>query len=199
MPTNNIQRDRKLFALIAEGNATAFTEVFRLYYDQLRFNALRILKSEYWAEEVVQEAFAQIWTNRATLIDLDAPVPYLFRMVANRCFDRIRKNELDIRLQYSIGLLSSSHNSVIQPHDFDLTVLKKLIKGALEQLSQQQKIIYELQSEELLSYQEIADKLGLSRNTVRNHMAKAIQSVRSYIKQHGSELFFILLTVLIIL
>ena len=51
-----------------------------------------------------------------------------------------------------------------------------------------------MQYTEFLSYQEIADKLGLSRHTVRNHMAKAIQSVRSYVEQHGGELLVLQLS-----
>lgn len=197
MNNSDLQDNRQLFGRIAEGDGAAFTTVFHLYYDQLCRNAKRILKSEYGAEEVVQEAFLQLWNNRNTLSALDAPVSYLFRITANRCFDRIRKQELDIRTQYNIRIASSTDASTEQEHGLDLAIIKKLLQEAIDLLPPQQKAVYQLQQQEELSYQEIADRLSLSRNTVRNHMARAIESIRAYLLRHGQEflVFFLFLKI----
>lgn len=194
MDTSNSIQDQHLFRQIAEGDAVAFSKLFRLHYSALHTNALRILKSEFWAEEAVQDAFVQLWASRDTLPDIGAPKSYLYRIVANRCFDRLRKNDAEIRLQYGINILATQNATVAQQHGFDLAVLQGLINQALEQLPPQQQQVYRMQYTEFLSYQEIADKLGISRHTVRNHMAKAIQAVRAYVVEHGGELMGLLLT-----
>lgn len=194
MDNSNSLQDQILFKQIAEGDAVAFSKLFRLHYAQLHANALRILKSEFWAEEAVQDCFVQLWASRELLPDIDAPKSYLYRIVANRCFDRLRKNDAELRLQYGINLLATQQLTVAQEHGFDLAVLQDLVNKALEQLPPQQQLIYKMQYTEFLSYQEIADKLGLSRHTVRNHMAKAIQSVRAYVEQHGGELLVLQLS-----
>lgn len=194
MDNSNPLLDQHLFRQIAEGDAVAFSKLFRLHYPALHANALRILKSEFWAEEAVQESFVQLWASRDGLAEIDAPKSYLYRIVANRCFDRLRKNDAEVRLQYGINLLAMQNATVAQQHGFDLAVLNDLVTKALEQLPPQQQQIYRMQYTEYLSYQEIADKLGLSRHTVRNHMAKAIQSVRAYVAEHGGELLVLQLS-----
>jgi RNA polymerase sigma-70 factor (ECF subfamily) len=62
--------------------------------------------------------------------------------------------------------------------------LARLHQEAIRQLPPQKRIIYTLSRDEELTYEEIAQKLHLSRNTVRNHMTDAIRSVRGYITGH---------------
>lgn len=177
--------DRTLFLRIAEGDGRAFTELFNLCFEPLKWNALKLLKSEFWAEEIVQEVFTQLWRNRQQLAAVEAPVAYLYRMTANRSLDRIRRDALEVRMQYAVNKALHGDPDIFQENKYDLKFVERLISEAIGRLPDQGRRIFELQQKEGLSYQEIADRLGLSKNTVRNHMVKNLQVIRTYMRQHG--------------
>jgi RNA polymerase sigma-70 factor (family 1) len=191
LPENQPYNERELFARIANGDGVAFTELFRLYFEPLKWNALKILKSEFWAEEIVQEVFMQLWSNRDKLVDVESPAAYLFKVTANRCLDRIRRQELEVKMQYVVNKALHRDASSVQENSYDLDLIETLIKEAVQQLPEQGRLVFELQRNKGLSYQEIADRLGISRNTVRNHMVKSLHFIRSYLRQKG-EIFVLL-------
>lgn len=153
-----------------------------------------MLKSEFWAEEIVQEVFTQVWTSRSKLAEIESPAAYLFKITANRCLDRIRRQELEIKMQYLVNKALTREANTFQENSYDLNLIEKLIKEAVQQLPAQGKLVFELHRNKGLSYQEIADQLQISKNTVRNHMVKALHFIRSYLRNKG-ELTLLLFSV----
>lgn len=188
MESNSLHTDKTLFALVAAGDSSAYRILFERYYDRLRFNAMKFLKSTYWAEEIVQEVFLWVWDNRNTLVEIDHPGAWLYRIVSNKCFDRSRKQELEIRVLYAIQVAAEKQPTTEQQHAYDLKVLQQLIAAAVANLSPQQRLIYTLKEKEGLSYKEIGAQLGISPHTVHNHLNRAYQAVRNYLLEHGDYL-----------
>jgi len=186
-----LHSELELFRRISEGDTDAFTILFRQYFEPLKWNAAKLLKSDFWAEEVVQDVFTQLWSGRERLAEVQSPDAYLFRITANRCFDRIRRQALEVKIQYLITHVIRPEATSNQQNSYDLNVIEKLIREAVDQLPAQQKLVFELQRNKELSYQEIADQLRISRNTVRNHMVKALQAIRTHLASKGE--FFLLL------
>ncbi|SEW51574.1 RNA polymerase sigma-70 factor [Chitinophaga arvensicola] len=188
MPEKDLHTDQLLFVSIADGDGHAFAQLFRQYYEPLRANAYKLMKSAFWAEEVVQEVFLYVWAERKTLVEIDQPAAYLYRVTANRCLNRLRRQELESRMQYFVSqALHDSHHDDLSGY----RKLEKLITEATGRLPAQQQRIFRLQQEEGLSYQEIASRLGISKNTVRNHMVQTLKSIRQYLQQYGD--FYLLL------
>lgn len=185
MGNNDIHTDKTLFQTIAQGDAAAYTILFGRYFEQLRWRALKLLKSDVWAEEIVEEVFLQLWINRESLSAVEIPHAYLYKLTNNRCFDRIRRQRLEVEMQYAVSQALHGEAPPAVDAQYDLANLEKLIREAVEQLPPQRKLIYRLQQEEGLSYQEIADQLGLSRNTVRNQVSRTLQAIRNYLQQKG--------------
>lgn len=190
----NIQRDRDLFVRIANGEGKAFRILFDLYYAQLRINAFRMLHNEFWAEEVAQEVLAKVWAKRDELPLIDHPAGWLFRVSANESLGLIRRQSRDPLYQYFL--------QVVQQHEihpnYDADLLQKLVMQAVELLPKQQQLSYKMKQEQELSYKEIADQMGISANTVRNHLIQAYQFIRKFIQEHG-EFFPILIYILSVL
>ena len=69
-----------------------------------------------------------------------------------------------------------------------LNDLKFIISRALEQLTPRQRKIFEMSREAQLSHKEIAGELGISVNTVQEHISSSLKIIRTYlIKYSGSE------------
>jgi RNA polymerase sigma-70 factor (ECF subfamily) len=182
---NRLHNIKELFIRIAEGDGAAFTELFRNYFEQVKWNALKILKSEFWAEEIVQEVFMQVWANREKLPEIESPAAYLFKITANRCIDRIRRQDLEIKMQYLVSRALHKETNAFQENLYDLDLTEKLIREAIRQLPEQGRRVFELHRNEGLSYQEISNRLNITSNTVRNHMVKDLHFIRSYLREKG--------------
>ncbi len=59
---------------------------------------------------------------------------------------------------------------------------QKLINEAVQQLPPQQRIVFQLSKQNDLSYEEIARQMHLSKNTVRNHLAEAMKTIRFFLR-----------------
>jgi len=178
--------EKALFSRIASNDTFAFRELYDKYFPILRFNAAKILKSALWSEEVSQEVLLYIWENRKKLPTIENPKAWLFRIASNKCLDRIRRQGVEIRAQYVIQ--NVSYEEPRGWHDYNL--VRQLIAEAVHQLPEQQRQAYNLQLEEL-DYKHIAERMGISPNTVRNHLVRAYAAIRQHLVRQGIPLFII--------
>lgn len=185
--------EKELFVRIANGDENAYSEIFRLYFEPLRSNAFKLLKSAFWAEEIIQEVFLHLWIHRDQLTEVEAPASYLYKITAYRCLNRMRRQALEIKMQYFVKKVLHGTSDSRQENSYDLKRVEMLIAEAVAQLPEQQRRIFLLQQEEELNYQEIAARLGISKNTVRNHMVRTLRSIRHNLKQQ-KDLFLLLLS-----
>ena len=174
--------DRDLFHLIAGDNEAAFAELFRRYDRRIYPFVLKMIKSEAQAEEITQEIFIKIWRYRDKLIPIDQPEAYIFTIAARHTLDQIRKrlNENKM-LQRLSATLAPAHNDTEEA--LLLRDKEALVQQAIELLPPQQKTVYLLSRQQGLSYEEISREMGISVNTVRNHLVKALQSLRTWLDQ----------------
>lgn len=189
LPNDSSHIDQPLLCLISEGDEQAFRVLFDHYKDRFYFVALKMTRLDYIAEEMVQEVFLKIWRNRETLHGIDNPDAYFFTMLYRRVYQYYKKEALDKKLLQEAKNTSSSENAT------EASVLaresKMLLEAAILKLPPQQQLIYRLNKMEGFSYNEIADKLHLSPNTVRNHLATAVRSIRIHLR-HLGELGFVI-------
>jgi RNA polymerase sigma-70 factor (ECF subfamily) len=191
MNSNSSQDDKALFIRIANGDGESFTVLFKRYFDRLKWNAVKMLKSEFWAEEIIQDVFMQLWTNRERLIDIESPSAYLFHITANRCLDRIRHQNREVKAQYLLNQAHFDQPGSLQQNSYDIRLIETMINEAVRLLPEKGRQVFKLQRTGNFSYQEIADQLGISKNTVRNHMVKSLHFIRVYLAEKGE--FFLLI------
>jgi RNA polymerase sigma factor (sigma-70 family) len=58
------------------------------------------------------------------------------------------------------------------------------VRAAINQLPEQQRRIYKLSREAGLTYDEIAAELNISRNTVKEHLRRAVSGIKAYLEMH---------------
>lgn len=179
---------------LAEGNEGAFRELFDQYKSSFYAIAFRMLRRADMAEEIVQEAFVQIWVKRQHIAEAKNPSGYLITILHNCVYAYFRKYAKERRMQ---SLFAESR----QEHDPgpEWILLEKEHRGVIEKiinrLPPQQKLIYKLAKQEGISREKIANQLNLSPNTVRNHLAAAVEYLRISLKKG---IFGLLLTIQII-
>lgn len=171
----------QLFNLIAKDNQHAFDKVFELYQSKVFGIAIKVLKDQIFAEEVTQEVFIGLWTNRKKLEHILTPDAYLFRVTKNKCIDYLRKITTDKK---NISIIWENLNAPIQIEpDIDLNEIKNKLQSAIQQLPTKRKEIFILSRVFEMDYATIASKSGISINTVKTHIKLALKDLRSSLLQ----------------
>lgn len=177
------ENEIELLQKLTEGDSAAFRQIYECYQGRVFLFAYRLTKSKASAEEVVQEVFVKLWEKREKVkIDKNFSA-YMLTMAKNLVLDGLKKAAYDRKVQQRIyhqmqALRNTTAEQMIQKE------LDRLHRQAIDALSPQRRNVYILSREEEMSYQEIADKLGISRNTVRNLMVEALESIREHISRH---------------
>ena len=193
MCADNFSEERSLILRLTEGDEDAFCELYATYKNRLIYFAMRFLKSREYAEDVFQDAFTVVWQSRR-FINPDASFSsYLYTIMRNRILNQLRNDANEEKLKESI-LSQALDYTEDTKREVMLNDLKSLISHALQQLTSRQREIFEMSREAQLSNKEIADKLGISVNTVQEHISTSLKLIRTYlIKYSGSEYVDLLL------
>lgn len=163
-----------------------FAGIFKTYEYRLYALAVKLTKSDLYARDIIQEVFLKLWEHRESISSIDNIEAWLYRLTENKVIDFLRKAAADGRLKEALwNKLPGNQQSV---HAVEVKEYDHIIQKAIDQLPSQRKLIYYLNREEGLNYQQIANELHISRHTVKNQLSTALQSIRRFLAQ-GTRFF----------
>ncbi|MNY28271.1 ECF RNA polymerase sigma factor RpoE [compost metagenome] len=168
---------------LKEGNEKAFRQLFDLYYQDIYGYSISLLKSKEAAEENVQDVFMKVWMHRENLNLEQSFKSYIFTIARNQAFNTLNKAANDIALKEAI-FYESQKSHEYGDYSIREADCKKLRKQAMNQLPPKRKQIFKMSRKKGMSYEEISQELGISINTVRNQMSKALESMRVFFHVH---------------
>lgn len=169
--------DLQLIALLKNDDRKAFAEIYIRYADHLtNFTSAKIQHFED-ASDLIQDLFVKFWEQRKDVkIDRDLKA-YLFSVARYRIIDKIRKNSTHQAYATMIQELAIRYESFVE-QELEAKEMQKRINHSLGQLSPRVKQVYTMTREENLSIQEIAKKLEVSQQTVKNQLSSALKHLR---------------------
>lgn len=175
---------------LREGKESAFQQIYHSLAPRVYGFAYSFLKNKVQSEEVVQEAFILLWENRLKLLH-DKPLePYLFTISKRLVLDIFRKATSTNAMRENLILkISEMHNETEER--IILSDLMFFAEKAIQELPKQQQLVFRLSRFEGLSYEEIGERLNLSRNTVKNHLVIAVKTLKTQFS--NQELIYTLL------
>ncbi len=173
-------READLWLSVCKGSIDAFNLLFKEHHRSLCISALVILKNEKIAEDIVQDVFLKVWTKKEEIKDINNIVGYLYTSVRNACFDELRKT----RFTEDIIEVELSDQALDPFHSVQIKELGKHLKEASESLPGQCREIFELVHIDGKKYQEVADQLGISINTVKTQLKRALVKMRGIMEKY---------------
>ena len=165
---------------LAAGNHEVFQRVFGMFQPKVHAFALGLIKNATDADDITQMVFIKLWTNRAKLSGVENLDSYIFTITKNTVLNFIaqrRLPELDIDALRNAAATGATPQEQIEASD-----LKLLIDMVVEQMPAQRQTVYRLSREEGLSNDEIAQRLGIQKKTVENHLNLALGEIREMLK-----------------
>jgi RNA polymerase sigma-70 factor (family 1) len=157
-----------------------FADLFKKHEYRLHTLVLKLTRSNQYARDIIQEVFLKLWEHRAQIHTIQNVEAWLYRLTENKVIDFLRKAAADSRLKETIWKNQPDHLNETEDHVV-AREYGQIIQKAVDQLPPQRKLIYQLNREKGLNYQEIADRLAISKHTVKNQLSTALQSIRGFL------------------
>lgn len=179
-------KEEILLGRLKSNDEQAFQEVYHHYHPQLFSFAFRYLKCDVRSEDVVQDAFMKLWDHRQRL---ESNIKgFLFTTAKNRAINKIRNNKR--KRNHHNQLMYVSDSSVSGTADVLIySDYTRILQEALDSLPEGKRTIFDLKTTDGLSNQAVADKLGITINTVKSQYYQASRYVKKYLDEHAGIAF----------
>lgn len=185
VPLYNTYTDRELLNGVASGDIAAFKQLFDQYKMRLYSFVLKMTHSKADAEEIVQEVFTKLWTNRATLHEVEFPGKYIYTIARNKTLNHLARAARDQQLQQQLWVnVSQYHNTteeLLQAQES-----QRLINEAISLLSPQRQTIFRLSREQGLTHEEIGAQLGLSKSRIKNILVEVLKHIKDHLARYAA-------------
>jgi RNA polymerase sigma-70 factor, ECF subfamily len=179
--------DVELMLRVRDGDTTAFRQLFARHADPVVNFATRFVTNRDRAEELVQDAFFQIFRARKRYEPRARFATFLYRVVTNLCLNELRRFEYQGKLEPLEGNPGPEGEPTRElPDEGAVTAHETLvgreaagrIQAVLDRLPMSQKTALLLSRVEGFSYQEVADTLETSVSAVKSLIFRATQTLR---------------------
>ena len=152
-----------------QGEKEAFELIVKLWQKPLLVFAMRYLDQEIDAWDAVQETWVSVIKGLNELQNPSLFVSWLYRILTYKCIDRIRKKQAEERLL---------KNAPIEPESFKTSTESESLSQAIDELSDEHKVLVTLRFGQGLKIGEIAAMLNIAEGTVKSRLHRALARLR---------------------
>lgn len=185
-----------LLPRVRKGDRAAFDELVMAYRKQAFSVAYRMVKNQSDAEDLSQEAFIKAYQNIGRFEGNSSFYTWFYRILINLCLDFLRKNKrrpekTSIDWDENGDCAAESNPAFAAPASMNPD--EQVIRGeagneilkAMEKLSPQQKLVFQLKHMDGFKIGEIAEITGQSEGTVKTHLFRAMERLKSSLTERG--------------
>lgn len=159
---------------LKEGSKEAFCRIMDMYKDRIYGIAYRVTGSAQDAEDILQETFLKLWKFRQDINTEGELYPWIKRVALNMSIDyRRKKKREDKRIEENMEQPQEKINTNVQ---------EQVTQLALDSLDEDKRSVFLLRVIGGYSYQEIAQRLGLSIGTVMSRLHRARKELYPKVK-----------------
>lgn len=181
---DNLNDEQQAIQRAQRGDVTAFNALVLRYQDRVFTLAYRIMGERHSAADAAQETFISAYRRLDTYRGGNFP-SWLLRIATNTCYDELRrrKRRPATSLEELPGAESDDGPPLPAASDTPEQVVQQgelsaAIQNCITGLGDDQRMVLVLSDVQGLSYQEIADQLGVQLGTVKSRLSRARLGVR---------------------
>lgn len=176
-------KDSYLLEKLKAGDKDAFDIFFVKYYKLLVANALFFIRDEQGAKDVVQEFLFEFW-HKKLYMRLEGDIKgYLYRCVQHKCFNVQRRRTLEQKVATLSGLNKIEAEEENEEKEERLARLQE----ALNDLPPQRREVLQRVYFEERKYQDAANEIGISLNTLKTHLKFGMKNLREKLKRQSPD------------
>jgi len=187
----NSSSDEELISLLKERDYYAFSEIYARYWNRLYIQAYKVLKSSDESCDVVQDVFTNIWV-KAKSLEIKNVDAYLFSAVRYKSIKVITSSN---KKEVFVSELAKLGEGVTNDNAKEQLLFKEAhisLEYEISQLPPKMQHVYRKGKIEGLSYKQIAEEMGISENSVKTTMFRAMEQLRKKLTPYMGLLLFFL-------
>ncbi|WP_322518544.1 RNA polymerase sigma factor [Chitinophaga sancti] len=192
--------DSQLLGLIKTGNQQAFAALVHRYWEDLYTHIHARLKQEEDTKDVLQEIFITVWKKRDTILpDENGRLgSYLFAAARYCIIDHCSRPDTPVYNEEFFAETIPQHTTISALEILETKEMEEQVNEALNRMPERICLPYRLSRYQQLSTREIALRLSLSEQTVKNNISITLRYLRTYLKEHNDIAGIFLIIVFII-
>ncbi|MDD3788559.1 MAG: RNA polymerase sigma factor [Petrimonas sp.] len=169
-------------------NNDKFHQVILPLKDKLYRLALSIVRDETEAEDIVQDVLLKLWSKRNEWNDIENMEAYCYRSIKNLSFDRLTYNSLRKTDNIEPDKEHLAFVDNITPHlEFVQQEQRSIIYKCIDELSDNQKLVFQLREVEGMSYRNIAETLEISEELVKISLFRARKKLKELLEKYNND------------
>ncbi|WP_257669380.1 RNA polymerase sigma factor [Parapedobacter tibetensis] len=174
----------ELITRLQDGEEAAFRAIYNQLHGRIYRLIQSLVKDTAKTEELLQETFVALWLHRGKLNETQPLYPYVYLTARRLTIDHFRKKLSEASAKDYLSRYMETHtNNTEETIIFE--DLNRFTEETIKALPTQQQTVFTLSRKEGLSYDEIAERLHISPNTVRNHMVSALKTLKLHFSKHN--------------
>ncbi|UPK71774.1 RNA polymerase sigma factor [Chitinophaga filiformis] len=185
-------QDAELVVRLIEDDVSAFDALYWKYHQAVYRNIFKFVKEPIATEDILQEVYARLWEKRKDINAGQSVAGWLFVISFNLSVDYVRKKLREHTFHkelYNLNIEGSSWED--NPAAYEEQY--RLLEDAISQLSPKKQKIVTLCKLEGKTYDEVAEELKISRNTVKEHLSIAMTRINEYVQKNKEHKYVLLL------
>ena len=188
---------KDIIRLIKNKNISSFEELFRSYYPQMKRYTLHFISDEEEANDIVQDVFLQLWSERSSLDDNKNEIAFMFTLLRNKCLNLIKKKVIQgryLKQQMSFEAERLYYLSFDQFNEFESMKDRISLEfdSLINEMPKKCGVVFRMRWLDGKRIKEIADCLSISTTMVDRHLSKGMEIARNKYKH---ELLMLLLLI----
>lgn len=185
--------DATLVAEARRGEPRALQAIYHRHAAAVYRRITRLVGPDPDREDLMQEAFADLFRQLDDFRGDATLATYLFRIVAHKAYDHLRRRQrrpktLSASASYDDGIARFEEGGALAPSPEDYLRGRQelaLVAQAIERLSPKKRIAYHLRVVEGLSLKEIAYQVGATVFTVAQRIRHADREIQRFVERHS--------------
>jgi RNA polymerase sigma-70 factor (ECF subfamily) len=180
---------------LKKGGPDALQSLLKQFYSPLCLFAERLVADRAAAEDIVGESFIKLWNKRGDFESTQNIKAFMYITVRNACLNYLKQAKRDSLNQKQLAYLTGEKEEFILNEMIRAEVLKEIM-NEINNLPEQCGKVLKLAYLEGLKNQEVAKVMNISVHTVKNQKARAIQLLKTRLRDRDLMAFLLLCTLL---
>ncbi len=186
--------DEELMAMYQKGDESSFQKLFARHKRGVYGYILRYTRNEQESEEVFQDVFIKMHRAAPNWLPTAKFTTWLYTIVRNLCIDVHRKKKIRKTVslddtgtgddERSLHDVLASEDAAPEAQSSDAEI-GKVLEAALAKINADQREVFLMREKSGLKFEEIAEVLGVSINTVKSRMRYALETLRKILEKSG--------------
>lgn len=161
-------------------------EIYCAHFNDLYLYARAVTKSSDMAKDAISDVFLYLLNSKIDLNYVKDVRAYLFKSVKNSCLKMLSRNP--VHMEYMQDDQDYEIAEEINPQQLMIgQELENFINQSISSLPDQARLVLEMIRFNHMTYEEVSIELGISVNTVRNHLVAATKTLRQQLDQYNDD------------